>query len=373
MPRLTGRLAVLTAYGEPFELRQYDVPDPEPGAIVLRVTQSAICGSDLHVYRGDTANNPIPPGGRAVGHEGTGVVHKLGAGVSADAFGTPIQEGDRIVHSVITWGCKHCQLCLMGEYNLCTGKVYAPPAGTFPYFVGTFADYYYVPPGMPVFKVPEGLSDDVLAPVNCAMGTVTQGLMSAGAGEGQNIVIQGAGGLGLTGAAMAKDMGVDQVIVFDRLENRLSMAREFGADHTINVDKVPTAQERVELVRDLTRGRGADIVLELVGIPALLPEGVAMLRNGGTFVEIGLFFPGQTVAFDPSTLVLSGKKIIGSLMYKPLVLARILDFLVRNANKRPFERLISHHFELDKINEAFAQSEWQQTEETPVIRAALVP
>ena len=115
-----------------------------------------------------------------MGHEGVGSVHKLGAGVTADAFGTPLQEGDRVIQSVITWGCHHCQLCLMGEHNLCSGKTTVPPAGQFPYFVGMFADYFYVPPGMPVFKVPDVLSDEVVAPVNCATGTVTQGLLSAG-------------------------------------------------------------------------------------------------------------------------------------------------------------------------------------------------
>ena len=149
---MRGRLAVLSAYKEPLELREYDVPDPDPGAIVLRVSQAAICGSDLHMYRGDS-KSPLPASGRAMGHEGVGVIHKLGDGVTADAFGAQLQEGDRIIHSVITWGCQHCQLCLMGEHNLCTGKMTAPPAGVFPYFLGMFADYYYVPPGMPVPEI----------------------------------------------------------------------------------------------------------------------------------------------------------------------------------------------------------------------------
>lgn len=368
---MKGRLAVLTAYREPLELREYDVPDPEPGAIVLRVSQAAICGSDLHMYRGDSTR-PLPASGRAMGHEGVGVIHQLGDGVTADAFGVPLREGDRVIPSVITWGCQHCQLCLMGEYNLCTGKMTAPAAGAFPYFLGMFSDYYYVPPGMPVFKVPDNLADEVVAPVNCAMGTVTQGLISAGAGQGQNIVIQGAGGLGLVGAAMAKDMGADTVIVFDRLPRRLELAKEFGADHAINVDE-HTSAERVDLVRDLTRGRGADVVLELVGIADLLIEGIAMLRNGGTIVEIGSAFPGQTVAFDPASLVVSGKRIIGSPMYKPMVLGQVLEFLARTHEVRPYDRLISHHFDLADINTAFEQSEWQKAAETPVVRAVVVP
>src|SRR6185295_13705803 len=131
-------------------------------------------------------------------------------------------------------------------------KVATPSAGVAPYFVGTFADYYYVGPGVPIFKVPDELPDDVLAPVNCAMGTVTQGLMSAGVGEGQCVVLQGAGGLGLSAAAMAKDMGAHKVIVLDQLDNRLALAREFGADHTINVLAHSDPAERIEMVREMT-------------------------------------------------------------------------------------------------------------------------
>ena len=126
------------------------------------------------------------------------------------------------------------------------------------------------------------------------------------------------------------------------------------------------------MVHELTRGRGADIVLEFVGLADLLPEGVAMLRRGGTYVDVGLFFPGRTVSFDPSTIVMSGKKIMGSAMYRPIVLAQILDFLVRNQDRRPFDKLVSHRFALDDINVAFAQSEWAD-QQTPVVRAVLVP
>jgi D-arabinose 1-dehydrogenase-like Zn-dependent alcohol dehydrogenase len=244
-----GRLAVLTAYGEPFEVREYPVPDPGPGAMVVKVTQSAICGSDLHMWRRDSEGIPVPPGGRAMGHEGTGTVFRLGEGVTTDFLGAPLAEGDRVIHSVIV-GCHRCHLCLRGEENLCLNKTVTPPAGTFPYFVGTFADYYYVPAGMPVFKVPDGLRDDVLAPVNCAMGTATQALMSAGCGQGDYVVVQGAGGLGLTATAMAKDMGADKVIVLDRIDARLEVAREFGADHTINVEEFPTADQRVKMLHD---------------------------------------------------------------------------------------------------------------------------
>jgi threonine dehydrogenase-like Zn-dependent dehydrogenase len=369
---MRGRLAVLTDYGEPFVIEEYDVPDPEPGGLIVQIAQASICGSDLHMWRGDSAlSSPIPKGGRAMGHEGSGRVWKLGAGVTHDSLGQPIAEGDRIVHSVII-GCHACHMCLRGQENLCLNKVTAPPASSAPHFVGTFADYYYVRPNQPFFRAPAELSDEILSPVNCAMGTVTQGLISAGVGEGDSIVIQGAGGLGLIGTAMAKDMGADRVIVVDKLANRLEVAKQFGADYVINVTELTAADERIDAVWEYTRGRGADVVLELVGHSALVPEGIAMLRPGGSYVDIGLFFAGQPFLFDPSTIVMSGKRIMGSAMYRPILLAKILDFLVRTKDRLPFDQLVSHHFALDDIDEAFQQSEWESSQ-TPVVRAVLVP
>jgi len=184
---MKGRLAVIREYGKPFEIQEYDVPDPEPGAVVIRITQAGICGSDLHTWRGDTEQNTIPPQGRAMGHEGTEVVYKMGEGVNTDALGAPLAEGDRVIHAAI-FPCNYCHNCLRGDPNLCSNR--SPRiVGQFPYFVGTFGDYYYTPPGHPLFKVPDELDDDVLGPVNCAMGTVTQGLMVAGVQEGQYVVI----------------------------------------------------------------------------------------------------------------------------------------------------------------------------------------
>ena len=95
---MKGRIVVCREYNKPFEIEEYEVPDPEPGAVLLRMTQAGICGSDLHAWRGDMVNMPLPPGGRVMGHEGTGAVEKLGAGVTSDSLGKPIAEGDRLVY-----------------------------------------------------------------------------------------------------------------------------------------------------------------------------------------------------------------------------------------------------------------------------------
>ena len=364
-----GRVVVVQEYMKPFEIREYELPDPEPGAIIVKMTQAGICGSDLHTWRGDQVNQPLPPTGRVMGHEGMGVIHKLGDGVTTDTQGTPIKEGDRLIH-VHVFPCYHCHMCTRGDTNWCVNRQY-PAGDVWPYFTGTYADYLYLPPRHPAFRVPDELPDEVLGFVNCAMGTVTQGLINAAAHEGQYVVIQGAGGLGLNAIAMSKDMGADRVIVLDRLENRLNLAEDFGADYTINIEEYNTPETRLQRVREFTKGRGADIVMELVGRAELLAEGIDMLSNGGTFVEIGDIVPGREVSIDPSKL-LRGKKIIGSSMYRPSTLATILDYMVKNQDRIPFHKIVSHRFKLADINEAFPVAEWSQGQ-TAVSRAMLEP
>ena len=368
---MKGRAAILKAHAQPVAIEEFDVPDPAPGCMVLKITQAGVCGSDMHLWRGDMTY-PLPPQGSHMGHEGAGVVYKLGKGVTADSLGAPLHEGDRIVHAAID-PCGRCHLCLEGRINLCLYKHgNRSKVGEFPYFQGTFADYYYIHANKSVFKVPDEVHDELLGPVNCAYGTVLQGLTVAQAGHGQSIVFQGAGGLGLIGTALAKDMGADQIIVLDRLENRLELAEELGATHTINIDEYNTPEMRVGRVREITGGRGADLAVEVVGMAELLPEGLAMITNGGTYLDIGLFFSGRTVEFDPSSFVLSGKKLMGTAMYEPLVLPQVLDFLARNQDRVPLHKLVSHRFPLDAVNDALNQSEWV-TGPTPVTRAVIEP
>jgi threonine dehydrogenase-like Zn-dependent dehydrogenase len=259
---------------------------------------------------------------------------------------------------------------LRGDTNWCVNRSY-PAAGVYPYFTGTYADYLYLPPRHPFFRVPDELDDELLGPLNCAMGTVTTGLIRADAGEGDIVVIMGAGGLGLHAVAMAKEMGAHQVIALDRLDNRLRLAEEFGADASINVEAYDTAQARVQRVMELTHGRGADIVMELVGKSDLMIEGIDMLSNGGSFVEIGDIVAGREVSIDPTKL-LNGKSIIGSRMYRASLLPKLLDYLVRNRYKLPFHTMISHKFPLEQVNEAMEKAEWDQRQ-TDITRAMLIP
>jgi len=278
-----GKAAVYKGLGQRMEIKEYPVTDPGPGSILLKARRANICGSDLHVWRGDVdlANlgQPLPI---ILGHEMTGTVVKLGEGVSTDSAGAPLAVGDRLVHRYF-YPCGHCWACL-------TGQDYACPMASFgvygvsedpPHFLGAYAEYYFVRPNHVVFKVPDDLTDEMVASANCALSQVIFGLEKVGLGFGETIAIQGAGGLGIYATAVAREMGAKKVIVIDGIDERLELAKAFGADELIDMREFKTPAERMIRVRELTDGWGANVVAELVGFPHIVAEGLDLLGNGG--------------------------------------------------------------------------------------------
>ena len=368
----TARAAVFFGPGKPFEIREVPIPPIDPDAVLIRVTYANICGSDLHFWRGD-APLRLPEDGWIFGHEMTGRVAKLGARVRTDSLGRPLKEGDRVAYTYF-YPCGRCHACINKEPAACPNKIERPVGPSqFPHLHGAFADHYYLRPGGAIFKVPDTLSDDVVAPVNCALSQVLYGLWVAGVRMGDRVIIQGAGGLGVQAAAVAKDMGASCVIVVDQIPGRLELARAFGADHTLNIKDMPERRDRVKQVRQWTEGVGADVACDFVGFPAVIPEGIEMLRSGGTYLEIGTISRGAKIDLEPSLLVWGSKKILGVIQYDPWVIPRALDFLVRTRERFPWSRIISHKFPLAQINEAFAASEWHNKDTLNITRAALVP
>jgi threonine dehydrogenase-like Zn-dependent dehydrogenase len=368
----TARAAVFYGPGKPFEIRDVPIPEVEPDGVLIGVAFANICGSDLHFWRGD-APLRLPEDGWIFGHEMMGRVARLGARVRTDSLGRPLQEGDRVAYTYF-YPCGRCYACLHKELAACPNKLERPVGlSVFPHLHGAFADHYYLRPGGALFKVPDELPDAVVAPVNCALAQVLYGLTVAGVRFGDAVLIQGAGGLGVQAAAVAKDMGARTVIAVDQMAGRLELARAFGADHTINLKEVPDRRERVKLVRGWTGGVGADVACDFVGFPAVIPEGIEMLRAGGTYLEIGTISRGAKIELEPSLLVWGSKKIVGVIQYDPWVIPRALDFLMRTRARWPWSRLISHTYPLEQINEAFAASEWHNRETTTITRAALTP
>ncbi len=365
-----GRAAVYTGFGQPMEIREYPVPEPEPGAILIKVSRTNICGSDLHQWRGDlnltALGAPLPA---ILGHEMTGTVAKLGEGVLTDSAGQPLAVGDRVVHRYFR-PCGRCRACLKGQDAACPIAPLAvvSPCEEPPHFRGTYADYHYLPPNYTVFKVPDDVTDDMAAPANCALSQVIYGLERVGFSFGETIVIQGAGGLGIYATAVAKDMGAEKVIVIDGIDERLKLAKAFGADELIDFREVKTPTERWLKVKELTGGWGADVVAELVGFPHVVPEGIDMLGNGGRYLEIGNISFGMTYEAEPSKLVMDNKSIVGVMLYPASALKKALDFLSRAKDKYPFDKILARSYPLEEINEAF-----ENQDKGLVSRSTIVP
>jgi Zn-dependent alcohol dehydrogenase len=214
-----------------------------------------------------------------------------------------------------------------------------------------------------LYKVPEDLADEAVAPLNCALAQVLFALRDVRLGD--TVVIQGAGGLGINAAAVARTAGAAEVIVIDKVAERLDLAADFGATHCIDASAISTA-EVTEQVHGHTDGIGADWVLEVVGIPGVIPDGVGFLNNGGTLLEVGNVGMGRTFEMDPSALVYGNKSVRGAMFYDPVTLAIGLSFLQHTSF--PFDRLMPKPFHLSDVNAAFASADAGL-----VPRGALIP
>jgi D-arabinose 1-dehydrogenase-like Zn-dependent alcohol dehydrogenase len=365
-----GRAALFYGPGKSFELKQYTVPDPEPGALVMRISVANVCGSDLHQWRGEfdveKFGRPYP---QILGHEMTGTVQALGDGLTHDTAGEALAEGDRVIFRYFH-PCGRCRACMKRIFRACpVARAYLTnSADTPPHFFGAFADYHYLMPGAAIFKVPEGLSDEMVAGVNCALAQVTGGLQLAQLKLGENVVIQGAGGLGVYATAVARELGAGQIVVIDGIRERLDLAREFGADETIDLREISEPEQRVKRVLDLTGGWGADVVAELVGHPRVCPEGLQMVGRTGRYLEIGNISPGMTYEIDPSQLIFRNITMYGMVYYEAEHLQQALEMMARTRDKYPWHKVLSHSFALEDINQAF-----EMADQGKVTRAAIRP
>lgn len=356
------KLAVLTAAGRPIELQEYALTDPVPGTILCKVRMAGVCGSDVHIFKGELPiMYPF-----ACGHEMVGEVAVIGEGVTTDATGKPIAVGDRVVLPYF-WTCGRCASCARGQSHACQNLMAGEyrPFDHEPHFVSAHGEYLYSSRLQPFYKVPEDLPDSTVAPLNCALAQVLFALRDVRLGD--TVVIQGAGGLGINAAAVARATGAAEVIVIDKITERLDLAADFGASACLDAGELDTGQLG-EAVRERTDGFGADWVLEVVGVPGVIPDGVGLLRNGGTLLEVGNVGYGRTFELDPSALVGGNKSIRGVMLYDPRTLAVGLSFLQNNQERFPFDRLMPKAFALADINDAF-----QAAMDGTVPRAALVP
>src|SRR6266852_7868188 len=218
----TGRLAAWLGKGKTFEIREYPVPDPKPGALVIKIALANVCGSDMHYWKGELdmekrgRTMPINPG-----HEHMGTVYKLGVGVATDSAGQPLREGDRVIYRYFI-PCGRCKACLRRQFKSCPTRQsnWSVTCDVWPHFQGGYGDYFYLGPNHAVFKLPAGITDSMAAGINCAFAQVYAGLECAGFKGGQTVAIQGAGGLGIYTCAVAREFGASKIIMIDGIDER---------------------------------------------------------------------------------------------------------------------------------------------------------
>lgn len=358
----TGKVAVMV---EPLQLnyQEYQIPTPNPGALIVKVTRTNVCGSELHIWRG---HHPSIKRG-VLGHEMIGTIHELGEGVTTDYAGNHVQVGDRVV-STYFLTCKKCSPCQEGIFHLCDNAYafWTKQPEIEPHFHGTFATHYYIHENQYFYKVPDNVPDIAAASANCALSQVYFGIEEAELQHNQTLVIQGAGGLGLYAAAIAKEKGA-KVIVIDSVKSRLEMAKKFGADDVIDMNEYPTTEVRERAIKELTNGKGADIGMELAGVPAAFSEGIHLIRPGGKYVTIGNVSVGQFVEFDPGLLTRKSIRIIPIVRYNPWYLRKSLEFLSSTIDKYSYEQLLDAEFTLDQIQLALDKSAAREVTRASII------
>jgi alcohol dehydrogenase len=361
----TARAAVYEAPNTPFVLKEFPLRPAKRGEVLVRVTMSTICRSDIHSYEGRRPN-PCPG---ILGHEIIGLIEEIGAGIDADMRGDRLKVGDRVTWTEYFFDGQSYYRDVLDMPQKCQGvrKYGHDLADEDPHFLGGFAEYCYILPGTAILKLPDELSDEEATPLNCGVATMAAVTEAAQIGLGDAVVIQGLGLLGLYGAAMAKARGARCVIGLDAVANRLAVAKQFGADYVIDISDV-APQGVLDEIRKLCRPDGADAVIEVCGVPDVVPQGLQMLRTGGRYVLGGLVNPEANVTIDANMLLKRCITLRGVHNYHPRHLIQALDFVMTNRKRFPFRDIVDSKFALEDLDIAF-----KKASERTVLRAAIVP
>ena len=345
----TSKAAVMMAANSPLVFREYPLPVVEKGAMLVKILCCTICGSDLHTWLG-RRHGPTPA---ILGHEIVGEIVELGDGVTHDSGDRPLQIGDRVTWTIMD-NCGKCYYCReKGLMMKCLHlKKYGHDSCEHPpHLQGGFAEYCYIGPGTCVVKIPDNLTNEEVAPANCALATVLAGWDTVDIKPFENVLILGAGALGIYAAALASHHGCNRVIVLDALDHRLAFVKEFGATDVLNAKGMEEG-EIVSAIQDLTKGHGVDAAMEAAGVPSLIPLGLKALRKGGRMVLHGTCFAGADFCYDASDIVMRWLQIFGAHNYDARHLQMGVDFLSQTKHKFPFHKLTTHRFPLDEINQA---------------------
>jgi len=328
------KAAIVRDFGKPLSLEDVPKPDPGPGEVLVRIETSGLCHTDIHAAHGDWPVKPSPP--FIPGHEGVGIVERLGPGV------TEVALGDRVALPWLGYACGACEYCTTGWETLCEKQQntgYSVDGGYAEY--ATAAAKY-------VAKVPAGVEPLDAAPLTCAGVTTYKAVKVSGARPASLVAIFGIGGLGHLAVQYAKVFGAS-VVAVDIVDEKLELARELGADYTVNAKE----EDPVEAIKALG---GADAAISVAVAPKAFEQAYGSLRRGGKLVFVAL--PADNhVELPIFETVLNGITIIGSIVGTRSDLAEVFRLHALGRT-----RVVRETRKLDEVNECFEEVEKGQVQ-----------
>jgi threonine dehydrogenase-like Zn-dependent dehydrogenase len=352
-----------------YEIREYPLPEPAAGCVLVRMELSGICGTDKHAFQGYTTQY----GDRKLefpiiqGHENVGTIAAIGGtGKYRDFEGIPVRVGDRVVIGANV-SCGHCYYCRHDfPYYCCENTTdYGNnlSAKNPPHLFGGWSQYIYVVPGSFLVKVPDDLPSELA--VLTEIFAVSVGLdrakqMSRFPNESfrfdDTVVVLGVGPLGMCFLMKARMLGAGTIIAVDLSDYRLNFAKRLGADSTINARRT-SMTDRLQFVKELTHGRGADMVIECAGVPEAVPEGLEMLRVGGLFVEAGNYSDLGEISLSPHRhLCAKNVRILGVGGEEPAAYGPAMRQMARYRKHYPLQEFVTHRFGLRDVEAAMRKS-----------------
>lgn len=335
-------------------LQEMPVPAIGPGDALIKITTTTICGTDIHILKGEY---PVEPG-RIVGHEPVGVIEELGLGVTGYSI------GQRVIIGAIT-PCGQCHSCLDGHQAQCGGT--AVGGWRFGNTInGCQAEYVRVPFAMAnLAPVPDGLSDEQVLMCPDIMSTGFGGAENGQIRIGDSVAVFAQGPIGLCATAGAKLKGASQIIVVDSVKERLEVAKRLGADIVIDYKQVDPIAE----IRAITGGSGVDVSIEALGTQQTFESCLRVLKPGGTLSSLGVYSGKLSLPIDAFATGLGDHKIVTTLCPGGKERMRRLMNVVasRRVNLEP---LVTHRFALDQIEDAY---ELFANQRDGVLKVAITP
>jgi threonine dehydrogenase-like Zn-dependent dehydrogenase len=343
------RVATFEGPGAAPVMREVPKPEVPPKAALIRIAACGVCGTDLHILKGHW---PRPlPWPFTLGHELAGVVVEIGPELTEDFMGQPLEVGSKVMLPPLM-PCGSCYYCVHypETANKCLTPVYYGRYLGFekpPHLWGGWAEMVYVDldelPGTKVYKLPDDMPlalASLAEPLTSCVRAFARAQRIGGFRVGDTVVIQGAGPIGVLAVAAAQEMGAGRVIAVGAPEDpRLALCRRFGAEATVSLEDHETPEARIEAVRGLAGRFGADLVMDCSGHPSAGPEGIEMLRDGGTYVEMGQFTDAGSIQTNWHRICTKDLNVLGSWGFTANDIALGIDMLDRARDRYPWSEM----------------------------------